>query len=99
VSAGTGLGLLAAGVACGVLAKQDSDALTHASQTGGVYSSATATAGARDQVLEGVLLGLGGAAVVTGAVLYGLGVRRSHDWSLRASLAPSGAAIALAGAF
>jgi tetratricopeptide (TPR) repeat protein len=76
-----GAAALIGGVACGVLAKQNSDDLTKLAQTMGRYSAAKDTAGKNEQIAEGVLLGVGGAAVVTGVVLIMVG-QRAHRRAL-----------------
>jgi hypothetical protein len=58
-----------------VLAKRDGDQLTQLDQARGVFDPSTESAGRLDQVLEGVFIGVGAAAVATGVVLYVLGAR------------------------
>jgi hypothetical protein len=70
-----GLVLVGTGIALGVLAKRDGDQLTHLDQARGVFDPSTESAGRLDQVLEGVFIGVGAAAVATGVVLYVLGAR------------------------
>jgi hypothetical protein len=72
VVGGAGLGLLGGGMAVGVEAQQAADELTRAGSRG-QFDYATQQAGKRDQMLEGVLLGIGVAATASGVVLYVLG--------------------------
>jgi tetratricopeptide (TPR) repeat protein len=72
-----GVGLVAAGVAFGVLAKNAGDDLTHQAQMG-TFDYAKQQDGKRDQMLEGVFLGIGAAAVAAGTVLYVLGHRAAR---------------------
>jgi hypothetical protein len=91
IAVGTaGVGLLGAGIAFGVLAKNASDDLTRLAKAG-MFAYNKQQDGKRDQVLEAVLLGIGGAAIATGAVLYVLGRRDAHRLADRRgfSLAPT----------
>jgi tetratricopeptide (TPR) repeat protein len=86
-----GIGLAVGGIACGLLAKQAGDQLTSGDQLHQPYDHAKEVAGKTDQILEGVFFGLGGAAVVTGAVLLALGYREAAHpprIALRPALAP-----------
>jgi tetratricopeptide (TPR) repeat protein len=98
VVAAVGLGALATGIAFGVLARNASDDLTKADRAGAQFDGAKYDAGKTDQILEGVFLGVGAAAAVTGAVVLALGARErrvtSHA-SLIPSLSPSSAALSL----
>lgn len=78
-----GLGLVAVGIAFGVLAQQASNNLSSTSHMGGFYDPAQYTRGKNDQIVEGVTLAIGAAAVGTGVVLYVLGrrqVKRDVAW-------------------
>jgi tetratricopeptide (TPR) repeat protein len=100
VVGGVGLGAIAGGIASGVLAKQNGDELTQLSRTMGRFSSAKESAGKSDDVAMGVLLGVGGAAVVTGVVLVVLGRREAHHHlALLPSLSPGVAGALLQGSF
>jgi tetratricopeptide (TPR) repeat protein len=95
-----GVAALAGGIASGVLAKQNGDDLTQADQNMGTFSAAKESAGKSEQIAEGVLLGVGGAAVVTGVVLVIVGQRaRHHAVALVPSLAPGSAGAVLSGSF
>jgi tetratricopeptide (TPR) repeat protein len=83
VAAG-GLALLGTGVAFGVLAKQAGDQLTQLDQQHGVFDPSKQSAGQRDQVIEGVCIGVGAAAFATGTILYVLG-RRTGDAAITVS--------------
>lgn len=88
VVAGVGVGALAGGVACGVLAKQNADALTRAGQMMQPFDSNKQSAGKTEQAAEIALLAVGGVAVVTGVVLVLVG--RSHARrAARAQIAPT----------
>jgi tetratricopeptide (TPR) repeat protein len=70
-----GVGALATGIAFGVLAKNAGDDLTRLTNMMGTFDYDKQQTGLRDQVVAGVLLGVGGAALATGVVLYVLGQR------------------------
>lgn len=72
-----GLGLVGTGIAFGVLAKNAGDDLTRLAQMGS-FDYAKQQDGKRDQLLEGVFLGIGCAAVAAGTVLYLLGHREAR---------------------
>jgi tetratricopeptide (TPR) repeat protein len=87
-----GVGALAAGIACGVLAKQTADSFTN----GSTYDASKDRRGRDYQTAEGVLLGVGGAAVITGAVLLAIGAKQHHAaMALLPTLAPGRAALTL----
>jgi tetratricopeptide (TPR) repeat protein len=77
--AASGLALVGTGIAFGVLAKQAGDQLTQLDQQRGVFDPSKESAGQRDQVIEGVCIGVGAAAIATGAILYLLGTRAGQD--------------------
>ncbi|MCU1384506.1 MAG: TonB-dependent receptor [Acidobacteria bacterium] len=87
VTASVGAGVLATGIVFGVLAKNASDAITQADRAHAPFDQGKYDAGKTDQILEGVLLGVGAAAVVSGAVLYGLG-HRERKRAFNAQLIP-----------
>jgi hypothetical protein len=99
VVGGVGVGLLAAGIAFGVLAKNTSDDLTRLASAH-MFDYDKQQAGKRDQLLEGVFLGVGGAVVATGVVLYVLGhldarhAERAHALTVTPSLGRSFAGVA-----
>jgi tetratricopeptide (TPR) repeat protein len=99
VTAAGGLALVATGIAFGVLAKQAGDDLTRLDEERGVFDPAKEDAGRRDQLLAGVFIGVGAAAVVTGAVLYVLGARGGEPTSQAFVIAPSVAPHAAGAAF
>jgi tetratricopeptide (TPR) repeat protein len=90
--AASGLALVGTGIAFGVLAKQAGDQLTQLDQQRGVFDPSKESAGQRDQVFEGVFIGVGAAAVATGAILYLLGTRRGQDAPQTVSVSPAVAA-------
>jgi tetratricopeptide (TPR) repeat protein len=92
VLAAGGLALVGTGITFGVLAKQAGDRLTQLDQQRGVFDPSTESAGRRDQVLEGVFIGVGAAAVATGAILYLLGARAGQDAPQAITLSPAMAA-------
>lgn len=70
-----GVGSLVVGIAFGALAESASSSLSSTSHAGGFYDPGKYSSGHTDQIVEGVTLGIGGAAVATGVVLYVLGRR------------------------
>jgi tetratricopeptide (TPR) repeat protein len=91
-SAAGGLALVGLGVAFGVRAKQAGDDLTQLDAQNGVFDPSKETAGKRDQGLAVVCLGVGAAALVTGAVLYLLGARHEVESPRALVISPSVAA-------
>jgi tetratricopeptide (TPR) repeat protein len=90
--AASGLVLVGTGIAFGVLAKQSGDQLTQLDQQRGVFDPSKESAGQRDQVIEGVCIGVGAAAVATGAILYLLGTRAGQDAPQTLTVSPALAA-------
>ena len=84
-----GLALVGTGVVFGVLAKQAADELTKLDQNRGTFDPATEDAGQRDELLAGIFLGVGAAAIATGVVLYVLGSRDGRPQSQAFVVAPS----------
>jgi tetratricopeptide (TPR) repeat protein len=96
--AGVGVLALGAGIAFAVLATSASEDLSGLSRNGGAYEPNRYSTGQTDQALSFALLGIGGAAVVAGAVVLGLGYRESRvARSLRVAL--TGRGLALQGRF
>jgi len=87
-----GLALVGTGIAFGVLAKQAGDQLTQLDQQRGVFDPSKQSAGQRDQVIEGVCIGVGAAAVATGTILYLLGRRTGQDAPQTITVSPAVAA-------
>lgn len=79
VTGGVGVAAIVVGATFGGLAQKNSDALTKLAQNMQPFDSSKQSAGKTDQILEGVFLGIGGAAVVTGVVLYVLGHREAKE--------------------
>jgi tetratricopeptide (TPR) repeat protein len=77
-TAGVGVALLATGIAFGVMAKQEADDLTRIGREMGTFDPAKQSAGKTDQTIEAVTLGVGGAALATGALLVVLGRREAR---------------------
>lgn len=92
VLAAGGVALVGTGIAFAVLAKRASDQLTQLDQSRGVFDPSKESAGRRDQVLEGVFIGVGAAALATGAILYFLGAYPGPDSPRAITLAPAVAA-------
>jgi hypothetical protein len=69
VTAGVGVGVVVGGIVCGVLAKQAGDTLSRNDLAHKPFDYALYQSGQRDQILEGVLIGVGAAAVVAGTVV------------------------------
>jgi tetratricopeptide (TPR) repeat protein len=90
--AASGLVLVGTGIAFGVLAKQSGDKLTQLDQQRGVFDPSKESAGQRDQVIEGVCIGVGAAAIATGAILYLLGSRAGQDAPQTLTVSPALAA-------
>jgi hypothetical protein len=63
------------GVGAGVMAQQLGDQVTSESKALQPFDPSKQSAGQTDQTIEGVLIGIGAAAVVTGVVVLALGVR------------------------
>jgi tetratricopeptide (TPR) repeat protein len=80
-----GVGLLDAGIAFGVLASNAGSDLTRQAKAGS-FSYSDQQNGKRDQLLEPIFLAIGGAALVTGVVLWVLGNREGRA-SRRVSVA------------
>jgi tetratricopeptide (TPR) repeat protein len=102
VIAVAGLGIIGGGIATGVLAKNASDKISADNRNHQPYDQATYNAGKTDQILEGVLLGVGGAALVTGGVLYFVGRhegKRAEVATVAPMLSPTSAGLAVSGSF
>ncbi|MDB4971274.1 MAG: TonB-dependent receptor [Myxococcales bacterium] len=72
-----GLGAVGAGIAMGVLAKNAGDAVTAEAKAHEPFQPAKESAGQTNQILEGVFIGVGAAAIAGGAVLYYFGRREA----------------------
>jgi tetratricopeptide (TPR) repeat protein len=72
-----GVAAVGAGIAMSVLAKQASDDLTRANQNGLPFDKNKYDTGKAQDIAGGVLIGVGGAAVVVGVVVGVLGIRES----------------------
>jgi hypothetical protein len=86
--AGVGLAAIATGAAFGGLAIKAANELTQLDQNMGTFDSAKQSAGKTDQIVGGVCLGIGGAALVAGAVVYAIGYRDSRASQSRAAITP-----------
>jgi tetratricopeptide (TPR) repeat protein len=73
--AAAGLALVGGGIACGVLAQQAADQLGRASQKGGAFDPSLENRGHLETALEGALLGVGAAALISGVALAAAGSR------------------------
>jgi tetratricopeptide (TPR) repeat protein len=99
-----GLACLATGIAFGALAQSLSDQLTSLDSSMGTFDSGKDQAAKTDQIVEGVFLGIGAAAVVVGATMLALGytearrARRSQAW-LEPALSPRGGGLRMQVAF
>jgi tetratricopeptide (TPR) repeat protein len=78
VAGAVGLGLAGAGIAFGVLAKNAGDDLSRNDLNKAVFDPSKEQAGQRDQILEGVFIGVGAAAVAGGTALILLGHRKNR---------------------
>jgi tetratricopeptide (TPR) repeat protein len=74
-----GVALVATGIAFGVLAKKTGDELTADDVAMRPFDPSKESRGQTDQIVEGVTLAIGGAAVVTGVVLIVLAQRSRHS--------------------
>lgn len=102
VLAAAGLAVIGGGIATGVLAKQASDKISTENSNHQPYDEATYNAGKTDQILEGVLIGVGGAALVTGGVLYFVGrheAKRAQVATVAPIWSPTSAGLAVSGSF
>jgi tetratricopeptide (TPR) repeat protein len=88
-SAAGGLALVGTGIVFGVLAKRAGDDLTQLDEQRGIFDPAKEDAGQRNQLLSGVFIGVGAAAVATGVVLYVLGARGGEPTSQAFVISPS----------
>lgn len=97
VIAGVGVAALVVGATFGGLAAQAGDDLTKLDQNMQTFDPSKQSTGKTDQLLEGVLLGIGGAAIVTGVVVYVLGHREAKASHVAATplLGPQTAGAAL----
>ena len=84
-----GLAIVAGGVVCGVLANQTGNNLTKLDQTMQTFDYNQQQLGKTEQILGGVFLGVGAAAVVTGTVLYLIGRSGRGAATARALIAPA----------
>jgi tetratricopeptide (TPR) repeat protein len=80
-----GVAALATGIAFGVLAKNAGDDLSRLDQQMGIFDGAKQQEGQTDQIVEGVMLGVGAAAVAAGAVVYVIGHRESRAARVRSA--------------
>lgn len=102
IIAAAGLAIVGGGVASGVLAKNASDEISAANRNHQPYDAATYNTGKTEQILEGVLLGVGGAALVTGGVLYFVGrheAKRAQVATVAPMVSPTSAGLAVRGSF
>jgi tetratricopeptide (TPR) repeat protein len=99
VVASLGLVAVGTGIAFGLQASSQADKVTLLSQTGGMWSqsySDTESAGKRDQTISRFGLVVGSAAVVTGVVLYVVGMHESSaPPPVAAGLRPGGGDLVL----
>jgi tetratricopeptide (TPR) repeat protein len=76
VLAAVGLAVVAGGIACGILSQRAADDLSSLNDSRKTFSSATEQTYLTNRTLEGVFLAVGGASLVSGTVLIGVGARR-----------------------
>ena len=81
VLAGVGLAALGAGIGMGVAGDQAADAATARDRAGSRYDPAQDQQITTDRIAQGVLLGVGAVAVVTGVVLLAVGKRASSRYA------------------
>ena len=102
VIAAAGLAIIGGGIVSGVLAKNASDKISTENANHLPYDESTYNAGKTDQIIEGVLLGVGGAALVTGGVLYFVGRHEAKQASVATVaplLSPTSAGVVVRGSF
>lgn len=94
---GLGVGLAATGIAFGVRAGQAADDLIAASKAGVPWDAAKERDGRRDNTLFIALVSAGPVVAVTGAILLGLGVRKSRakNVAVLPTVGPGGAGLTL----
>jgi hypothetical protein len=85
VVGGLGVAMIATGIAFGVMAQSAGDDLTKLDQQMGTFDAGKQSEGQTDTIVEGVMLGLGGAAVVAGVVTAVLGYRESKRVAVSAA--------------
>jgi tetratricopeptide (TPR) repeat protein len=85
---GIGAGALIGGIVTAVLSGQASDSINAAARTGQAFDPAKESAGKTDTIVSGVMFGVGGAAVVAGAVVLGLAIRDGRAREHKVSIAP-----------
>jgi tetratricopeptide (TPR) repeat protein len=73
--AGGGVALVVVGVVMGVLARSNADSINSAARAGGTFDPGRESTGHAEDAAGIALYSVGGAAVVTGAVLFTLGMR------------------------
>ena len=86
-TAAVGVALIVGGIVMGVLAQQASDKLTSINNNMQAFDYNAQQTGKTEQLLEGVFLGVGAAAVVAGGVVFLLGHREQRR-AQRLSFAP-----------
>jgi tetratricopeptide (TPR) repeat protein len=85
VVGGLGVAMIATGIAFGVMAQSAGDDLTKLDQQMGTFDASKQRDGQTDTVVEGVMLGLGSAALVAGVVTAVLGYRESKRVAVSAA--------------
>ena len=88
VTAGAGVLIVGAGIVLGVLAQNAGNSISALNAKGGTFDPSLETTGKHDQIASAVLIGVGAAAVVGGAVTLGLAVRHHSDSTKRAAFVP-----------
>jgi len=83
-----GVAALATGIAFGVLARGAAADLTRIDQTQGNFDASREKNGLLDQTLQGVFLGVGAAALLTGVVVAAVGGRERRRVNVAAAIAP-----------
>jgi hypothetical protein len=84
-----GLALVGVGIGFAVMANQNIDALNNINMMKGVFDPSKESAAGLDRTLEGVFLGVGGAAVAVGATLAILGWRKGRQQPQQISFIPA----------
>jgi tetratricopeptide (TPR) repeat protein len=94
-----GVALVVGGIVCGALAQRNADDITALAHRGGTFVASKESSGQALQAAEGALIAIGGAAVVTGVVLFVVGRQKARRAAASHAGLDGGFATAAATAF